>query len=139
MIPLEQLDLPPASIEKIKAAGVNSVEQLCAMRLLEVGAMFPDHRINGIKEVRVALGKLELDLLHFTDDPVGTPVTQSRKILNELFDLLDLAPETRKQLKAFLLVRGFGFDNDRLLSLCDPDDRGKIMRLFELIEYCRAL
>ena len=61
MTSLDELDLPTAMIQAIKDAGLKSVEELCAKRMIEVAKMVDrvaENGIQGIKDVRAALGKL---------------------------------------------------------------------------------
>ncbi len=94
--PLEQLHLPPEKIQAIKAAGITCVEELCAKRLTEVGNIV-GRTIDDIKEVRVALAELGLDIRRQFEDPAGSPDIPSRKAFRSLLDRLDLMPLTREK------------------------------------------
>lgn len=134
MISWEELDLPATTIAALKAAGLKTVENLCALTLHEVGSIpgvLPDRgRIDAIRTVRKALGKHGLDLRGPSDDPVGMPVTPSRRALHNLFDRLDLAPVTRETFKNFLLG---AILTEELLAAIAPEDREKSLRLLDLM------
>ena len=127
--PLEQLRLPPETIQAIRAAGITCVEQLCAKRLMEVGDIV-GHNIAAIKEVRVALGELGLDIRRQHEDPVDSPNTPSRKAFRSLLDRLDLMPRTRERLTLYLLSM---LTRREVLASVEPEDREKIERLLELM------
>lgn len=136
MTSLETLELPAPVINSLLKAGLRHVEDLCAKTVREVGSIDGIRPpIQCVREIRVALGKLGLDLRHFHDDPVGWPEFPSRKVLRTIFDGLDLMPATRKAFAVYLLkatVRG------ELLSQIDPADEGKIIRILDLIDDCQS-
>jgi hypothetical protein len=134
MTSLDELDLPTAMIQAIKDAGLKSVEELCAKRMIEVAKMVDrvaENGIQGIKDVRAALGKLGLDLQSEFDDPVGWPMFPSHRILRNLLYSLNLTPRTIKVFKRYMLGV---YSREELLTGIDPDDYEKITRLLELMD-----
>ncbi len=135
MTSLETLELPAPVINSLLKAGSRHVEDLCAMTVREVESIDGiSPPIQGVREIRVALGKLGLDLRQFHDDPVGWPEFPSRKALRGLFDGLDLMPATRKACTVYLLKATV---REELLSQIDPADEGTIIRILDLIDDCQ--
>lgn len=136
MTPLETLELPAPTIDALHKAGLRHVEDLCAQTVRDVGSIDGIRPpIHCVREIRVALGKLGLDLRQFHDDPVGWPEFPSRKALRSLFDGLDLMPATRKAFTVYLLKATV---REELLSQIDPADEGKIIRILDLINDCQS-
>ena len=136
MTSLESLELPEPIINALLKAGLGSVEDLCVFTPLEVGGIDGIRpRIECVREIRGALGKLGLDLRQLHDDPVGEPNFPSRIALRGLFDRLDLMPATRKVFTWYLLKAILPTE---LLAQIDPEDHGKIVRLLDLIDECQG-
>ncbi len=136
MTPLETLELSAPVIEALRKSGLQYVEDLCAKTVMEAGSIDGIRpRIQCVREIRIALHKLGLDLRQFHEDPVGWPEFPSRKALRGLFDGLDFMPATRKALTVYLLKATV---REELLSQIDPADEGTIIHILDLIDDCQS-
>ena len=130
---VDELDLPIAIIQALKTAGMNSVYDLCARTLVDVKNMNGIGSFETVKNIRMALFRIGLDLRKVHEDPPGWPIFPSRRALHGLFDKLDLSPATRKALTVFLLG---AIDPAELLTDIDPEDHHKVIRLLDLFQEC---
>ena len=125
MIPLDQLALPAAIIERLKAAGFGGVEELCQTRWFDLRRMgFTEPEF---QEIRAALRKIGWDFPDPMDDP-----SKSVYALEFIFDRLNFTPGTGKSIKYFL--NGI-ITLSELRERIPPMNRDAVERFLELLGY----
>lgn len=123
MMTLNALDLPEELAEALYRGGITSVEALCAKTIHEISSLDGiGPRFESVRTVRSALAKIGIDLRRHYEDPVGSTVSPSHKALQNLFESLNLMPDTRAALTTYLLK---AITRWKLLSQIDAEGHNR--------------
>ena len=129
MITLNALCLPEPMVERLRAAGYNTIGDLHASNPFTV-RIRTRFTADDVEQLVVAMRKIGWDFHDPGDDPVGAENYPSAVALRSLFDALRFMPRTAKQFKFHLLGVN---TRSELLAWCNEGDRETIARLLELM------